>query len=114
MAAFVAAVAANAALIGAEREATSLSPATTRLVGLTPAEVSFAPLPEFTVGNIQIKGATVTGGYLAADGELDRSCFAEGQWFKTGDIGFRSSPSTTRTMTPGIGEPTSTKLRARS
>lgn len=53
------------------------------------------PLPEFTVGNVQIKGATVTGGYLAADGELDRSCFAEGQWFKTGDIGFMCQGSLT-------------------
>jgi hypothetical protein len=44
------------------------------------------PLPEGTVGHIQIRGGNVTGGYY---GDVDQPFTADG-WLRTGDLGFLS------------------------
>ncbi|MFC7304198.1 AMP-binding protein [Streptomyces monticola] len=47
---------------------------------------STVPLPDATVGEIHIRGASVTSGYLTADG--DSGAATEDGWLPTGDLGY--------------------------
>jgi fatty-acyl-CoA synthase len=49
-------------------------------------EQSARPLPERTVGELRLRGPSVTPGYFE-EPELTREAFAGG-WFKTGDLGY--------------------------
>ncbi|KAI7509587.1 acetyl-CoA synthetase-like protein [Hortaea werneckii] len=40
------------------------------------------------VGRISVRGAPVFEGYLQADNHVDVSCFTDGGWFDTGDMGY--------------------------
>ena len=50
------------------------------------ADVDDRPLPEGTVGEIQITGPSVTGGYLGVPD--DRQPFTDDGWLRTGDLAF--------------------------
>lgn len=53
-------------------------------------------VPEQTIGNLQVKGATVTSGYYQSP-ELNQEVFTEDGWYKTGDLGFLSKGRLTLT-----------------
>ena len=53
-------------------------------------------IPEQTIGNLQVKGATVTPGYYRSP-ELNQEVFTEDGWYKTGDLGFLSEGRLTLT-----------------
>lgn len=53
-------------------------------------------IPEQTIGNLQVKGATVTPGYYKSP-ELNQEVFTEDGWYKTGDLGFLSEGRLTLT-----------------
>jgi fatty-acyl-CoA synthase len=54
-------------------------------------EASTTPLPERTVGEIRLRGPSVTSGYFN-EPELTREAFAGG-WLKTGDLGYLAGGS---------------------
>ncbi|MGN2639762.1 AMP-binding protein [Nocardia takedensis] len=45
-------------------------------------------LPDAAVGEILIRGASVTGGYLSADPERAAAAFTADGWLRTGDLGY--------------------------
>ena len=53
-------------------------------------------VPEQTIGNLEVKGATVTSGYYHSP-QLNQKVFTEDGWYKTGDLGFLSAGRLTLT-----------------